>query len=74
MYQAGKVYQVPKEIRKCSSAILGVSKTRWTCPFDNCRSEMIWQMIMHHTTESALILSEEAWKGLKELEPISKLN
>lgn len=44
MYQAGKVYQVAKEMRRLELPILGVSEIRWT-----------WTGKLHLTTENAVL-------------------
>jgi len=59
MYQAGKVHQVDKEMKRLRLAILGVSETRWTgagkvhlttgeTAFDSIDREVLWKILRHY--------------------------
>ena len=77
MFQAGKVNQVAKEMKRSRLAILGVSETRWTGAgkVHLTTEEMVLYSGLAgddvpHEKGEALILSKEAGKSLKEWEPI----
>ena len=79
MYQAGKVDQVAKEMKRLRLAILGVSETRWTGAGKVHLTT--GETVLHsglagddapHEKGVALILSKEAGKNLKEWEAISE--
>ena len=79
MYQAGKVHQVAKEMKRLRLAILGVSETRWTGAGKvhlTTGETVLYSGLAGddapHEKGVALILSKEVGKSLKEWEPISK--
>ena len=79
MYQAGKVHQVAKEMKRLRLAILGVSETRWTGAWKvhlTTGETVLYSGLAGddapHEKGVALILSKEAGKSLKEWEPISE--
>ena len=79
MYQAGKVHQVAKEMKRLRLAILGVSETRWTGAGKvhlTTGETVLYSGLAGddapHEKGVALILSKEAGKSLKEWEPISE--
>ena len=79
MYQAGKVHQVAKEMKRLRHAILGVSKTRrtgaWKVHLTTGETVLYSGLAgddAPHEKGVALILSKEAGKSLKEWEPISE--
>ena len=79
MYQAGKVHQVVREMKRLRLAILGVSETRWTgagkvhlTTGETVLYSGLAGDAAPHEKGVALILSKEAAKSLKEWEPISE--
>ena len=73
MYEAGKVHQVAKEMKKLRLAILGVSETRWTGAEKvhlTTAETVLYSGLagddVPHEKGVALILSKEAGKSLKE--------
>ena len=78
-YQAVKVHQVAKEMKRLRLPILGVCETRWTGAgkVHLTTGEMVLYSVLvgddaPHEKGVALILSKEAGKSLKEWEPISE--
>ena len=79
MYQAGKVNQVAKEMKKLRLAILGVSETRWTGSGKvhlTTGETVLYSGLASddapHEKVVPLILLKEAGKSLKECNPISE--
>jgi len=80
MYQAAKVHQVAKEMKRLRLAILGVSETRWTGAGEvhfTTGETVLYSGLAGYDAPLkmgvALILPKEAGKSLKEWEPISLL-
>lgn len=79
MYQAGKVHQVSKEMRRLNLAILGISEARW---LGSDKSQLLTgETLLYsgptgdsssHEKGVALMLSKQAAKSHMEWEPISK--